>query len=213
MPATLVFATLTLPALLLAEPSLAAVAAQAPQLPARCRSLRCGDEEWRARLPYAPPSAPAPKPAASRLPGGRRAVALHAPASRRDSVASYSNRWRVGTRYGVQALRDGNTKLGLSVGAAYRISPLHDDGVGVAGPVLRGELDLRQRLGERATWPQRVQWETAPGGEVFVKQSIALDVSLWENWMLETDYVVRHHHDGPSGPETAEGWLGLRRRF
>lgn len=173
-----------------------------------CLQVRCGDEEWRREIePLRTTQRPSP-----RLPGTRRARALSAPARPRDWRGSYSNRWRVGTRYGVQLVRDGDTRLGVEVGTGYRIAPLHDDGVRVPGPVFRGGISFARRLGDRASWSQRVQFE-AGDGERFAKQMLGLDVVLAEDWQLETDYVIRYDTLGASGTETAEAWLGVRRQF
>lgn len=210
---------ITLPSLAYGDPTLMALAADPAQMRLYCYSTRCGDEEW--RLALAPPqpvprtssrkhAIPPRKPVA--LPGSRSLIGLSAPATPRNSKASYSNDWRVGTRYGVQALRQPDTQLGVQVGAGYRLMPMHDDGINQPGPVLRGELNFGQSLGERAQWTQRVQFETG-GGEAFVKQSIGVEVELWPEWTLETDYVIRHDTYGGGGSQTAESWMGLRRHF
>ena len=158
-----------------------------------------------------PPPAGSPSPSAP-APGGVKASYATDPRSyRRDAAAHHADHFRVGTTYGYDALRDGDTRLGLNFGAGYRLAPLHDDGVRRAGPVFRGELRVGQRLGERAKWTQRIQVE-AGRDDTFVKQSIGLDVALWPEWTLETDAVIRHRPDADA-LRTAEGWLGIRRRF
>lgn len=177
---------------------------------ARCLSTRCGDEEWRSDTqPDARVSATRRKP---RLPGVQPALPLRAPARRRDSYRPYSNDWRIGTRYGYQLVRDGDTRLGVEFGAGYRLAPLHDDGVSAPGPVFRGGINLGTRVGERTQFMQRVQFETG-NGDYFVKQRLGLDVELAPEWMLETDYVTRYDSRGTSGTDTAEAWLGVRREF
>lgn len=173
-----------------------------------CLQIRCADAEWQREV--------APLPLASRqnpqLPGTRRARPLSAPARARESRAAYSNNWRIGTRYGMQLVRDRDTQLGVEFGAGYRLAPLYDDGVSIAGPVFRGGINLGRRLGERAQWNQRVQFE-AGNGERFVKQALGLDVTLPDDWQLETDYTIRYDSLGASGRDTAEAWMGVRRRF
>jgi len=196
------------------DPTLIALASDPARMRLYCFSTRCGDEEWRRQLLPTPSTtghrrANAQRP---RLPGTRAAMPLRAPAVPRDSRSNYSNDWRIGTRYEMQALRDGDTQLGLQFGAGYRLAPLYDDGIGNTGPVLRGTIDIGQRLGERAWWTQRIQFE-AGRGERFVKQSIGLDVQLWPTWTLETDVIIRHDSRGDSGSETAESWMGIRRQF
>ena len=196
------------------DPTLMALAADPAQMRLYCLSTRCGDEEW--RLALSPPAEPLPvsdgrhRPLA--LPGSQRYANLSAPATPRDSRSMYSNDFRIGTRYGTQLVRDGGTSLGLQLGAGYRLSPLYDDGINQAGPVLRGELNFGQKIGERATWTQRVQFERGRG-EAFVKQSMSLDVNLWPNWTLESDFAIRHDNQGGGGSESAESRVELRRRF
>jgi hypothetical protein len=173
-----------------------------------CLQVECGDEEWQRQLKPLPMSSKR-RP---RLPGLRAARPLSAPARPRESRAAYVNDWRVGTRYGMQLVRDGDTRLGVEFGAGYRFAPLHDDGISLPGPVFRGGISIGQRLGERAQWSQRVQFETG-NGERFVKQMLGIDVELPDDWELETDYVIRYDSQGASGTDTAEAWLGLRRRF
>ncbi|HEY5805461.1 MAG TPA: DUF481 domain-containing protein [Lysobacter sp.] len=206
---------LTLPSPALnGDPTLIAIASDPAQMRLYCFSTRCGDEEWQPANSAGAPTVPATgaRPRSVRLPGSQRYAQLSAPATPRESRGNYSNDFRIGTRYGVQALRDGPTQLGLTLGAGYRLAPLYDDGINQAGPVLRGELNFGQKIGERATWTQRVQFESGRG-EAFVKQSLSLDVSLWPNWTLQSDFAIRHDTQNGGGSETAESKLELRRRF
>ena len=195
------------------DPTLIAIASDPAQMRLYCFSTRCGDTEWRLAM-----SAPAPiEPAEShrrtlRLPGSQSYAPLGAPATPRDRSTLYSNDFRIGTRYEVDAVRDGPTRIGLALGAGYRLAPLYDDGINLPGPVLRGELNFGQQIGERAQWTQRVQFESGRG-EAFVKQSVSLDVNLWPNWTLESDFAIRHDTQTGGGKETAESRIELRRRF
>lgn len=170
----------------------------------RCLSLRCRDRDWnpRERITVARHAAP-------QLPGAQVVVGLAAPATPREAGGASSTATRVGARYGVQALRDGPVSLGVQLGAGYRLAGQPDDGIAQAGAVLRGEIALRQRLGERAQWQQRVLVE-AGRGEHFLRQAFSLDVRLWPAWQLEADVVLRRATDGS---DRREGQLGLRRRF
>lgn len=193
------------------EPALIALASDPANLRLPCYSTQCGDKEWRLAGDATAPQLVTATHRPLRLPGSRSRAPLRAPATRRDASSHYANHFRVGTVYGYDALRDGDTRLGLNFGAGYRLAPLHDDGVRHAGPVFRGELRLGRRLGERAQWTQRIQVE-AGRDDTFVKQSIGLDVALWPAWTLETDAVIRHRPESDA-MQTAEGWLGIRRRF
>jgi hypothetical protein len=194
------------------DPTLIALASDPAGLRLHCYSTRCGDEEWRQQLSPSRPETGRANTRRPRLPGASAALPLRAPSTPRQSYASYSNDWRIGTRYSVQALRDRGTQLGLQFGAGYRLAPLQDDGVSATGPVFRGLIDFGQRLGERAWWTQRIQFETGRG-ERFIRQAIGLDVALWPAWTLETDVIIRHDSSGESGSETAESWMGIRRQF
>lgn len=193
------------PAVAPAEPVLEAAARMLVEPRMRCLSLSCRGQEWRS------PPAPLPlaaQPARTPLPGAGRAIGLRAPATPRDGTVLYSNDWRIGSRYGVQLVREPGTRLGVQFGAGYRLAPLHDDGTRAPGPVLRSEFSFAHDLGERARWQQRVLVESGRG-DVFVRQAFALDIDLWPSWTLETDYVVRR--DGIGG--SSEGTVRVLRRF
>ncbi|MBB1060847.1 DUF481 domain-containing protein [Marilutibacter spongiae] len=180
-----------------------------------CLSLRCNDEEWRQELATPGHDVLDRRRLGERGAGARYRAAqrrLHARAQARQSTDAYSNKWRVGTRHDVEVLRDGPNRLAVEVGAAWRLAPRSDDGIGLPGPVFRGAIDFGRRFGDRAELTQRLVWETGQG-QTFIKQSMGLDVRLWPEWTLESDYVIRHRTRGASGTETAEGWFGIRRRF
>lgn len=205
------FLTLPSPALN-GDPTLIALASDPAQMRLYCFSTRCGDQEWKVAMSAPAPVESSPRQRSLRLPGSQAYTALSAPATPRDSKAVYSNDFRIGTRYNVQAMRDGPTQLGLTLGAGYRLAALYDDGINIPGPVLRGELNFGQQIGDRAQWTQRVQFESGRG-EAFVKQSVSLDVNLWRDWTLESDFAIRHDTQTGGGKETAESSIELRRRF
>lgn len=194
-------------------PALVALGSDPARLRLFCWSTRCGDAEWRRAL--GPSSLLFAGGGAARpptLPGSDPWIGLYAPARSRTHAASYANNWRIGTRYGVQAISNGPTRLDVQLGAGYRLASLHDDGIALPGPVLRGALEIAHELGPRAQWNQRIQFETGQG-VTFVKQSLGLDVVLWPSWTLESDFLIRHDEMGLSGSESAESSLRLRRRF
>ena len=206
LQALLLQAPLLLPAdAVEAAPALESAARRLVEPRTRCLSLRCRGHEWRQPAPL-PLAGEARRPPA--LPGARSTIGLRAPATPRESTVLYSNDWRIGTRHGMQLVRDGDTRLGVQFGAGYRLAPLHDDGTRLPGPVLRSELSFARDLGDRAQWRQRVLVEGGRG-DVFVRQAFALDVELWPSWMLETDYVMRRDAGGGSG----EGSIRVLRRF
>lgn len=203
------FTTVPMP-VLQADPVMAGIARDPPWLRPRCLSIRCGDAEWREEIDTA--IAWNRHRTRKPLPGSRTRLPLRAPTARRDWHGAYSNDWRIGTRHGYQVVREADMRLGIELGAGYRLAPMYDDGVSIQGPVFRGGIDLGRSFGERAQWSQRVQFE-AGNGERFVRQAFGLDVDLDDEWRLETDYVIRYDSQGASGSETAEAWLGVRREF
>ncbi|CAG4977559.1 DUF481 domain-containing protein [Novilysobacter luteus] len=194
------------------DPALVALGSDPARLRLFCWSTRCGDAEWRQALAPASGLFNGGRQRAPALPGSEPWIGLHAPARPRTSAASYANDWRIGARYGLQAIDNGPTRLGVQLGAGYRLATLRDDGIALPGPVLRGSLEIAHELGDRAHWNQRIQFETGHG-MTFVKQSLGLDVVLWPSWTLESDLLIRHDEFGPSGSESAESSLRLRRRF
>ena len=104
-------------------------------------------------------------------------------------------------------------QLGLQFGAGYRLAPLYDDGVNQAGPIFRGAVNFDRRFGERAQWSQRARVRNRARRRHLRQTEGRLDVNLWPDWTLETDFAIRHDSNGGGGSETAESSLELRRRF
>ncbi|MBB1087170.1 hypothetical protein H4F99_01565 [Lysobacter sp. SG-8] len=177
-----------------------------------CLALRCNDAEWAREVDAARREAVHADGLSRFRAQDRRHARLRASAHRRLSRDNYSNRYRIGSRHGVELLREGESHLVVAFDAAYRLAPRSDDGIGEAGPVFRSSIDFGRRFGERTHWSQKVLVETGQG-QTFVKQVFDVNVTLMPNWTLEGDYVIRHRTSGKSGTETAEGWLGVRRRF
>ncbi len=208
------FTTLPAASMIPGEPALIELGGDPAQLRQFCYSTRCGDEEWQRGSAGSPSlSFQSTRTVRPTLPGSQRWIRLWAPARPRAVTASYSNNWRVGTRYHVQAVRDGPTRLGVQLGAGYRLAPLKDDGVAHAGAAFRGEVDFGHRINDRANWSQRIQFEAGQHGSTFVKQTFGLDVSLWPQWTLQSDFQIRHAETGYTGSESAESSLRLHRRF
>lgn len=195
---------------------------QAPGLPAAialaggqvslqrpCYSLECLQAGWHR---WAPP-APAPargNPFAMPRPLRASRGGFSAPATRREWVASYGSNARFGTRYGVEAIRERDTEVRIEVGSGYRLQPYADDGIGHIGPVARGSLEWLQRVGDNARLVQQVRVETGHG-DTFVRNSMALDITLMPNWTLRSSVDVRHHS---AADDTAtQGSVQLRYSF
>lgn len=212
--AVIPFTTLPAASVVPGDPILVEMGSDPSQLRQFCYSTDCGDGEWHRGSSRSPMLGfRASRKARPGLPGGQRWISLWAPARARDGTASYSNNWRIGTRYHMQALRDGPTRLGLQLGAGYRLAPLNDDGIGHPGAVVRGEVDFGHRINDRTNWSQQIQFEAGQDGSTFVKQTVGLEVSLWPEWTLQSDFQIRHRESGATGTESAESSLKLRRRF
>jgi hypothetical protein len=173
-----------------------------------CYSLACLQAGWRLstkpllpaqRSPFAVPRALQPQ-------HGR----LHAPATRREWVANYGSNVRVGTRYGIDAIRDPDTRVSIEVGSGYRLQPHADDGIGATGYVARGSLLWLQRLGDRAQMLQQVRVETGRG-DTYVRNSMSLDIALQPNWTLRSSVDLRH--DSAADDTAAQGSVQLRYAF
>ncbi|TWI01754.1 uncharacterized protein DUF481 [Luteimonas cucumeris] len=191
-----------------------AVAVEAARMSAlpTCLSLVCGDVEWSDR--QFEHFRTADKPALRPLPG--KAVyrtRLSAPSSARDWVDSYARDWRVGTRYGVEAVRLPNTQVKVVFGTGYRLQPWVDDGVGITGPVARASLDLRQRLGEHTRLSQQTYLETGRNNNTFVRNAISFDVEIRPQVTLRSGVETRHVASGGDGRTETEGSVKLQYAF
>lgn len=190
-------------------PAVVAIASSRVSLRRPCRSLACLRAGWDAlprepvlsrRNPFSPPRALPPS----------RGHGLHAPASRIDWMATYGSNWRLGARYGVEAIRDPDTSVRIEIGSGYRLQPYVDDGVGETGPVARGSIEWQQRIGEFALLHQQLRVETGRN-DTFVRNALALDVELEPNWTLRSRIEMRH--DSAVGNTATESQVQLRYTF
>src|SRR5690606_16027637 len=206
---------------------------EAPQLPAAlavasgqvslrqpCLRLVCADAEWQGLLPRVVDAQRAPgavdRIRAMRLPqlASRRYIGLHSPASRRDWFSSTGSHALFAARYGVEAVRNPDTRVQLEFGTGYRLQPYADWGAADQGLVASGLMRWNQRLGERAALNQQVRIER--GREhAFVRQTIGLDLRLDPQWSLLGDVELRHDTagNGGEGRTDREGSLRLRYAF
>lgn len=191
-----------------------AVAVEAARLSAlpSCLSLVCGDAEWSDRdfLRFGTADKPGPQPLPGQPVYGQH---LSAPASARDWMDSYAKDWRVGTRYGVEAIRRPNTQVKVVFGTGYRLQPWVDDGVGTTGPVARASVDLFQRFGERTRLSQQVQWETGRNNSTFVRNAITFDVELKPQVTLKSGVETRRAATGGNSTTDTEGSVQLQYAF
>ena len=114
--------------------------------PPQCLLAACLGGEWQ-------PDALASIPAGQRridgndLPGmgGRMRLADQ---KRRDWMKPLGSNARVGMQYGLQALKTRETSLQVAVDTGYRLQGYADDGIAGTGPILRGQIEWQQALGE-----------------------------------------------------------------
>ncbi|HEU4991143.1 MAG TPA: DUF481 domain-containing protein [Luteimonas sp.] len=188
-------------------PAAVALAAGDVSLQRPCYSFECLQAGWRVpaaalparRDPFALPRA---------LPAQR--TSLRTPMSRRDWVAAYGSNARLGTRYGIDAVRDPDTQVRVEVGSGFRLQPYAEDGIGHIGPVARGSLSWLQRIGDNAQLEQQVRVE-AGRGDTYVRNSMALDIGLQSNWTLRSSIDLRH--DSASDDTATQGSVQLRYTF
>lgn len=189
--------------------AVAVEAARMSSLPT-CFSLVCGDAEWSDHGFQRFGNADRPQP----LPGlPVYSFQLSAPASSREWMDSYAKDWRVGTRYGVEAIRRPNTQVKVVFGTGYRLQPWVDDGVGVTGPVARASLDFNQRFGNRTRWSQQVQLETGRDNSTFLRNAISFDVELRPQVTLKSGVETRRAATGGNSTTDTEGSVKLQYAF
>lgn len=191
--------------------AVAVEAARLSSLPT-CFSLVCGDAEWSNRDFLKVGSAD--KPELRPLPG-QPVYGLHlsAPSSARDWMDSYAKDWRVGARYGLDAVRRPDTQVRLVLGTGYRLQPWVDDGVGVTGPVARASLDFTRRFGGRARWSQQVQLETGRDKSSFLRNVISFDIELKPQVTLKSGVETRRAENGGNATTDTEGSVKLQYAF
>lgn len=203
-----------------AQPAAFAVASGHAALRAPCYELACADAEWNGRV--APVALTRPVMPGLIVPAEGLAAptiatphtSLHSPASRRDWRSSHADATRVDTRYGFEPVRTPDTNVRVEMGTGYRIEPYADWGTAVAGPIARGNVELKRDLGDRAKLTQQVQVETGRANTM-MRQTVGLDLQLRPQWLLETRYELRHDtfaNNGEGATDT-EGAMRLRYEF
>lgn len=203
------------------QPAITAVVSRQVPLRRPCYRLACRDKEWTAsasRQRIWMPKAPGVRPRTVSLPvvklPDRRFASLHSPYSSRESVRAGGNHVKWDTSYGFEAIRSPETTLRLEFGTGVRIEPYTDYGTAVMGPIARGQVQLSQELGRKASFTQQVQVETGREN-TFVRQTLAFDYELFPRWTLRSDFELRHDTlgNGGRGSTDTEGSLKLRRSF
>ncbi|MBB3345329.1 MULTISPECIES: DUF481 domain-containing protein [unclassified Luteimonas] len=201
------------------QPAVLAVATRQVPLRRPCFRLKCTDAEWTAsaaRRRIWAPRAPGVRPKSVappviRLPD-RPAIALYSPFAQRDSFRSGGNHVKWDTSYGIEAIRSPETSLRLEFGTGVRIEPYTDFGTAVPGPVARGQLQLSQELGRRASFTQQVQVETGREN-TFLRQTLAFDYELFPQWTLRSDFELRHDTLGNGGRGSTDTESSLKVQY
>jgi hypothetical protein len=192
-------------------PAIIALASGRASLQRPCRSLGCLQAAWDLPPPPLFASEPSRDPFAIPHPlPATTSYGLYAPASSSDWLATYGSNWRLGARYGVEAIRQPDTQLRIEVGSGYRLQPYVDDGTASIGPVARGSIEWMQRLGQRALLSQQLRVETGRH-DTFVRNALALDILLQRSWTLSSTLELRH--DSAADDTATQGSLQLRYAF
>lgn len=204
------------------QPAALAVASGRVSLRQPCLRLVCADAEWqqasRASRTLAPPQVPGAFEVirSQRLPrlATRRFIGLHSPASRRDWFDSSGGAALVDARYGMEAVRNAQTRVQLELGTGYRLQPYANYGTAAEGPVAMGQLRLSQRLGELGSLNQQVRVERGREN-AYLRQTIGVDLDLAPQWSLLGDFELRHDTagNGGQGHTDREGSVRLRYAF
>lgn len=177
--------------------------------PPQCLAATCVHGEWRVE-------AMADIPAGQRridaedLPG-RGGLLRIADRKRRDWMKPQGSNDRVGMQYGMQAWSSDEASVAFSVDTAYRLQAYADDGTAGTGPVLRGQLEWRQALGERARLSQTTRVETGQHG-TYLRNSLLFNVQLQPTLTLSSGVEFRRDSD-ITGRNQTDATVNLRYAF
>lgn len=177
--------------------------------PPRCLAARCVNGEWQVgAMPVIP--AGQLRIDADALPGagGRMRVPVR---PRRDWVRAQGSKARVGMQYGMQALKSEDASVAVVVDTGYRMQAYADDGTAGTGPVLRGNVEWRQSLGERARLSQVTRIETGEHG-TYLRNSLLLKLQLQPALSLDTGVEMRRD-SAITGRNQTDAKLNLRYVF
>ena len=190
-------------------PVMDAVVVQRLADPPRCPAARCARGEWKVR---AMPAIPAGQLRidGDNLPGagGRMRVAVQ---PRKDWMRAKGSNARVGLQYGMQAVTSEYASLAWAIDTGYRLQGYADDGIAGTGPVLRGNLEWKQALGERTKLSQITRIETGQHG-TYLRNSLLLKFQLQPALTLDTGVEMRRDSE-VTGRNQTDARLNLRYVF
>ncbi|WP_240125698.1 DUF481 domain-containing protein [Thermomonas alba] len=176
--------------------------------PPACLAPRCVNGEWVVEaMPEIPRGQRRVGP--DDLPGG--GGRLHVPGTARDWVKAQGSNARVGMQYGLQALQTRATSVKLALDTGYRLKPYADDGIAGTGPILRGQLEWSQALGQRARLSQVTRLEAGQRG-AFLRNSLLLNVQLRPALTLSSGVELRRDRD-LAGRDQTDATVKLKYAF
>lgn len=176
--------------------------------PPRCLAARCLGGEWQVDAMVSIPAGQR-RIDADDLPGsGGR---MHLPSGRRDWVKAQGSNARVGMQYGMQALQTPDASLRVAVDTGYRLQGYADDGIAGTGPILRGQMEWRQALGERAKLSQVTRVETGLHG-TYLRNSLLFNLQLQPALTLSSGLELRRDSNA-TGRNRTDATMNLRYIF
>jgi hypothetical protein len=176
--------------------------------PPRCLQPRCVHGEWVVEaLPDIPRGQR--RAGADNLPGGT--TRLRVPGVARDWVKPQGNNARVGVQYGMQVVQTPSTSVRVAVDTGFRLKRFADDGIGTTGPILRGQLEWNQVLGQRVRLIQSARVETGQRG-AYLRNSLLLNVQLQPVLTLISGIELQRDRDLP-GRDRTDATLKLKYAF
>lgn len=177
--------------------------------PPRCLLARCASGEWEvAAMPAIPAGQLRIDGEALPGSGGRLRVATQ---PRRDWVKPQGSNARVGVQYGLQAMKTPATTVAVAFDTGYRLQGYAEDGIAGTGPVLRGNIEWRQSLGERTRLTQTTRIETGQHG-TYLRNSLLLNVRLQPALTLDTGVELRRDSE-IRGRNQTDAKVNLRYAF
>lgn len=190
-------------------PVMDAVVVQRLADPPQCLSARCVNGEWQvAAMPAIP--AGQLRIDGDDLPGAGGRLRVPAQA-RKDWMKAQGSNARVGLQYGMQAVKSEYASLAWAIDTGYRLQGYSDDGIAGTGPVLRGNLEWRQALGEHARLSQTTRIETGQRG-TYLRNSLLLKFQLQPALTLDTGVEMRRDSE-VRGRNQTDAKLNLRHVF
>jgi putative salt-induced outer membrane protein YdiY len=114
-------------------------------------------------------------------------------------------------QYGLQALKTEGASVAVAFDTGYRLQGYAEEGIAGTGPVLRGNVEWRQSLGERARLSQTTRVETGQHG-TFLRNSLLLRFQLQPALSLDTGVETRRDSE-VRGRNQTDAKLNLRYVF